>query len=64
MNQITTAYERLGGEAGVQELVDRFYGYMDNLEEVKTTRDLHAKSLRGSNRKLFMFLSGWLGGPN
>ena len=30
----------------------------------KAIRKLHAKSLRGSLEKLFLFLSGWLGGPN
>ncbi|MCG8123228.1 MAG: group II truncated hemoglobin, partial [Candidatus Thiodiazotropha taylori] len=27
-------------------------------------RQLHAKSLKVSREKLFMFLSGWLGGPS
>ncbi|MGV6827480.1 MAG: group II truncated hemoglobin [bacterium] len=57
-------YEILGGEAAVRELVDRFYDYMDELSEAKTVRDLHAKSLRASREKLFLFLSGWLGGPD
>lgn len=64
MNNDITPYERLGGETGVRELVDRFYDNMDELEEVRTTRGLHANSLKGSRRKLFMFLSGWLGGPS
>ena len=58
-----TPYELLGGEAGVRELVDRFYDHMDSLPEAELIRGLHAKSLRGSREKLFMFLSGWLGGP-
>lgn len=67
MNEVTelpTPYERLGGEAKVRELVDRFYDYMDSLAEAQGIRSLHAKSLRASRNKLFMFLSGWLGGPN
>lgn len=59
-----TPYEQLGGERAVQELVDRFYDYMDSLDDARTTRALHARSLKGSRRKLFMFLSGWLGGPD
>ena len=59
-----TPYELIGGEEKVRELVDRFYDHMDVLEEVRTVRDLHAKSLRGSREKLFLFLSGWLGGPD
>jgi hemoglobin len=59
-----TAYELIGGEAGVRELVDRFYDNMDRLETVKDLRAMHAKSLKGSREKLFLFLSGWLGGPD
>ena len=59
-----TPYELIGGEAGVRELVDRFYDHMDELEEAKGIRDLHATSLRVSREKLFLFLSGWLGGPD
>ena len=59
-----TAYQELGGEAGVRELVDPFYDYMDGLPEVAETRALHARSLKGSREKLFLFLSGWLGGPD
>jgi len=58
-----TPYERIGGEKGVRELVDRFYDHMDELEDAREIRALHAKSLRVSRDKLFMFLSGWLGGP-
>jgi len=59
-----TPYERLGGEARVRELVDRFYDYMDSEPEAAGVRQLHAKSLRASREKLFLFLSGWLGGPD
>ena len=58
-----TPYELLGGESAVHKLVDRFYDLMDEKEEVKVLRNLHAKSLRVSREKLFLFLSGWLGGP-
>ncbi len=64
MTERVTAYELIGGEQGVRELVDRFYDLMDQLEEVKDLRALHAKSLKGSREKLFLFLSGWLGGPD
>lgn len=56
-------YEALGGEATVRKLVDRFYDLMDTLPEAKGIRDLHPERLSGSREKLFMFLSGWLGGP-
>jgi len=59
-----TAYEIIGGEEGVRRLVDTFYDYMDELDEVRQIRDLHAKSLKASREKLYLFLSGWLGGPD
>ncbi len=63
MSEEITPYELLGGETAVQQLVDRFYDLMDEKEEVETLRDMHAKSLRVSREKLYLFLSGWLGGP-
>ena len=63
MNSPISHYERIGGENAVRKLVDRFYDLMDQREDVKPLRDLHAKSLRVSREKLFLFLSGWLGGP-
>ena len=64
MTEQPTPYEIIGGEQGVRELVDRFYDYMDELEAASDIRKLHAKSLRVSREKLFLFLSGWLGGPD
>ena len=58
-----TAYEKLGGELGVQRLVQRFYELMDELPEAYTVRQMHPASLAGSATSLFEFLSGWLGGP-
>lgn len=64
-SQITTSpYELVGGEPAVLKMVDRFYDLMDEKEEVQALRKLHAKSLRVSREKLFLFLSGWLGGPD
>lgn len=59
-----TPYELLGGEPGVRKLVERFYDYMDTETEASQVRQMHAKSLRASREKLFLFLSGWLGGPD
>ncbi len=64
LNPDSTPYELIGGEARVRELVDRFYDHMDELQEAREIRDLHAKSLKASREKLFLFLSGWLGGPD
>ena len=62
-NPETTPYELMGGETGVRKLVDRFYDLMDEDPDYFGIRKLHAASLDGSREKLFMFLSGWLGGP-
>jgi len=66
MNQteIKSSYEKLGGEIALRALVDRFYDHMDTLPAAKIIRDLHPKDLRSAREKLFMFLSGWLGGPD
>jgi hemoglobin len=58
-----TPYEMIGGEAAVRALVRRFYELMDTLPEAWDIRRLHPTDLAGSEDKLFMFLSGWLGGP-
>ena len=58
-----THYERIGGEEVVRKLVDHFYDRMDQQQDFQGIRELHAKSLKASREKLFMFLSGWLGGP-
>lgn len=59
-----TPYERIGGEPVVRALVRRFYELMDTLPEAYAVRKLHAPELSGAEQKLFMFLSGWLGGPD
>lgn len=56
-------YEMLGGEQGLRSLVNRFYDIMDSSPEATKIRSFHAKSLKQSREKLFMFLSGWSGGP-
>lgn len=58
-----TPYQRLGGEAKLRALVERFYALMDAEPEFFGIRKLHPGELYGSVDKLFMFLSGWLGGP-
>lgn len=59
----TSIYELLGGEAGLRSLVDRFYTIMRTSPETKELRAMHAHNLKRSSEKLFMFLSGWSGGP-
>ncbi len=59
-----SSYERIGSEEGLWKLVNAFYDNMERLPEARTIRELHAKDLRSAREKLFMFLSGWLGGPD
>ncbi len=56
-------YEMMGGETAVRNLVDRFYDIMDTDPAAAGIRRLHPENLASSREKLFMFLSGWLGGP-
>ncbi len=58
-----TPYDALGGEAGIERLVHRFYALMDELPEAYAVRQMHPESLQGSAQSLFEFLSGWFGGP-
>lgn len=64
MEQKKSAYELLGGERTLRELTKRFYEIMDTLPEAQGIRKMHPKDISTSEEKLFLFLSGWLGGPN
>lgn len=57
-------YEMLGGEPFVKSLVSEFYQIMDTDSKAKTIRAMHKGNLQLIEEKLFMFLSGWLGGPS
>ena len=58
-----TAYEWLGGAPRVLELTTRFYDLMDLEHKFAALRSVHGASLDDARERLFMFLSGWLGGP-
>lgn len=64
MDQQQTTYDKIGGEATVGKLADRFYELMDTVPQFAELRAMHPESLKGSRDKLFMFLSGWFGGPD
>jgi len=57
-----SVYTRLGGEAAVRALVDRFYELMDTRPDAQQLRGLHPDLQRAAD-SLFKFLSGWFGGP-
>ena len=60
-------YDLLGGEPEathqIREIVEAFYDVMDSDEKAKTIRLMHPEDLTSSREKLFMFLTGWTGGP-
>jgi hemoglobin len=63
MDEFASLYDLIGGKIGLRALVNRFYDIMDSSQEARGIRAFHAKSLSQSREKLFMFLSGWSGGP-
>ena len=56
-------YDLVGGAVVVRNIVDRFYDLMDIEPGYKELRDTHGASLEPARMKLFLFLSGWMGGP-
>lgn len=58
-----SAYQSIGGDAALRQLVDRFYDLMDTTPAFERIRSLHPADLTGSRDKLYLFLTGWLGGP-
>ncbi len=64
MENNTTTYEKIGGDATVTKLCERFYALMDTVPQFAELRAMHPADLKGSSEKLYMFLSGWLGGPD
>lgn len=56
-----TPYEAAGGEDGVRALTEAFYDVIE--AESPSLRAMLPRDTSGSRRKLFEFLSGWLGGP-
>lgn len=64
MENTTTTYDQIGGEATVGKLCDRFYALMESVPQFAELRAMHPQDLQGSRDKLFMFLSGWFGGPD
>ncbi|WP_298239852.1 group II truncated hemoglobin [uncultured Bradyrhizobium sp.] len=62
--EITTSmFERIGGSATIDALVDRFYERMDTLPEAKIIRAMHAGDLGLITDVLKRYLTEWTGGP-
>ena len=64
MDEPQTLYSIIGGADRVRELVDRFYDLMELEPEFAGIRAMHPSPMDGSRDKLYMFLSGWMGGPD
>jgi hemoglobin len=63
----STFYELLGGENGgtenIRTLVETFYDIMQTDPKAAPILAMHPADLTSSREKLFMFLTGWTGGP-
>jgi hemoglobin len=59
----STFYELLGGTERIRDLVETFYDIMDSDPRAAPLRALHQPDLTEAREKLFMFLTGWTGGP-
>lgn len=60
---VLTPYQRLGGDAPLRQLVERFYDIMLTEPAVEAVRAMHDADTTLIREKFFDFLSGWLGGP-
>jgi hemoglobin len=62
-----TFFQLLGGNddgiTRIRALVERFYDVMDSDPKAAGIRAMHAQDLTSAREKLFMFLTGWTGGP-
>jgi hemoglobin len=56
-------FERIGGSATIDRLVDRFYDRMDTLPEAQVIRAMHAADLGAIRDVLKRYLAEWTGGP-
>ncbi|MCK1547244.1 group II truncated hemoglobin [Bradyrhizobium sp. 160] len=56
-------FERIGGSATIERLVDGFYERMDILPEAKVIRAMHAADLGLIRDVLKRYLTEWTGGP-
>jgi len=63
MNSTDSLYSRLGGESVLRRYVELLYDFMAESPEVEHVRKMHSPDLSHARDRLFMFLSGMLGGP-
>jgi hemoglobin len=56
-------FDRIGGAAAVDRLVEVFYQRMDSLPQAATIRAMHDADLEPLKQVLKLYLAEWLGGP-
>lgn len=56
-------FERIGGAATVDRLVESFYRGMDRLPDAQGIRRMHADDIEPTKKLLKRYLCEWLGGP-
>ena len=56
-------FERIGGAASIDRLVDAFYARMDSLPVAAAIRAMHADDLSPMRDVLKRYLGEWMGGP-
>ena len=56
-------FERIGGSATIDRLVDSFYDRMDTLPDAQVIRAMHADDLGLIRDVLKRYLTEWTGGP-
>jgi len=63
MSELKTPYDRIGGEKAVRKLCQTFYHIMCETSQTSLIRAMHPTNIHLSEEKLYLFLTGWLGGP-
>lgn len=58
-----TMFDRVGGAATIDRLVELFYARMDTLPEAKDIRAMHGTNLGPIKHVLKRYLTEWTGGP-
>lgn len=56
-------FERIGGSATIDRLVESFYERMDALPEARPARSVHPEDLTKTKEVLKRYLTEWTGGP-
>ena len=59
----STPFDRIGGTAAVDRLVEAFYGHMDHMPEAAGIRAMHPANLAPIKAVLKLYLAEWMGGP-